>query len=52
MSAPTEVFRVCLLGHGTLSGMALGISVAVTLLLLGTGIVAFGNVERTVVDSI
>ena len=52
MSAPTEAFRICLLGHGALSGMALGISVAVTLLLLATGIVAFGNVERTVVDSV
>ena len=52
MSAPTEAFRICLLGHGTLSPMALGISVGVTLLLLGTGIVAFGKVERTVMDSV
>ena len=52
LSAPTEAFRICLLGHGTLSGIALGISIAVTLLLLATGIVAFGNVERTVVDSV
>ena len=52
MSAPTEAFRICLLGHGSLNPMALGISVGVTLLLLATGIVAFGNVERTVVDSV
>ena len=52
MSAPTEAFRICLLGHGTLGAMELGISVAVTLLLLGTGIAAFGKVERTVIDSV
>ena len=52
MSAPTEAFRICLLGRGTLSGMALGVSVAVALLLVGTGIAAFGKVERTVVDSV
>ncbi len=52
MSAPTEAFRICLLGRGTLGAMELGISVAITLLLLGTGIAAFGKVERTVVDSV
>ncbi len=52
MSAPTEAFRICLLGRGTLGAMELGISVAVTLLLLWTGIMAFGKVERTVVDSV
>ena len=52
MSAPTEAFRICLLGRGSLSAMELGISVGVTLLLLATGIAAFGKVERTVIDSV
>ncbi len=52
MSAPTEAFRICLLGRGSLSALELGVSVAVTLVLLVTGIVAFGKVERTVIDSV
>ena len=52
MSAPIEAFRICLLGRGTLGAMELGISVAVALVLLGTGIAVFGRVERTVVDSV
>ena len=52
MSAPTEAFRICLLGRGNLGVMEIAISVAMTLLLLGTGIAVFGKVERTVVDSV
>ena len=52
MSAPTEAFRICLLGRGNLGMMEIAISVAMTLLLLGTGIAVFGKVERTVVDSV
>ena len=52
MSAPTEAFRICLLGRGNLGMTEIAVSVAVTLLLLGTGIAVFGKVERTVVDSV
>ena len=52
MSAPIEAFRICLLGHGHLSVGALGVSVAMTLVLLIVGMAAFERVERTVVDSI
>ena len=52
MSAPTEAFRICLLGRGTLPPEALALSVGTTLLLLVSGLIVFQKVERNVVDSI
>ncbi|HYR59359.1 MAG TPA: ABC transporter permease, partial [Chthoniobacteraceae bacterium] len=52
MSVPTEAFRVCLLGRGTLGATDLAISVALALALLFAGIAAYQKVERTVIDSI
>jgi lipopolysaccharide transport system permease protein len=52
MSVPVESFRYCFLGHGTLGPEEILISVATTFLLLGTGLVVFQKVERTVVDSV
>ena len=50
MSVPVEAFRICLLGRGTLGQTEIIISVAITLLLLVSGIATFRRVERTVVD--
>jgi len=52
MSVPTEAFRICLLGRGTLHSMEIVISLAITILLAITGLIAFQKVERTVVDSV
>lgn len=52
MSVPVEGLRICLLGHGTLSATEVAVSVAVTLVVLVTGIAAFQKVERTVIDSV
>jgi lipopolysaccharide transport system permease protein len=52
MSVPTEQFRWCLLGRGTLDPAAVAVSLVITVVLLVTGIIAFQKVERTVVDSV
>ena len=52
MAVPVEGLRICLLGHGTLSATEVAVSVAVTLVVLVTGIAAFQKVERTVIDSV
>lgn len=52
LSVPIESFRICLLGHGTLDTTEIVVSVATTILLTATGLIAFQKVERTVVDSV
>lgn len=52
LSVPIESFRICLLGHGTLGPTEIIISVATTILLTATGLIAFQKVERNVVDSV
>ncbi len=52
MAVPVAALRACLLGRGTLGPQEIAISVAITLLVLGTGIAVFQKVERTVVDSV
>ena len=52
MSVPVETFRICLLGRGTLGPSEIIISVASTVLIAATGLIAFQKVERTVVDSV
>jgi lipopolysaccharide transport system permease protein len=52
LSVPIESFRICLLGHGRLGTSEIVISVATSLLLTATGLIAFQKVERTVVDSV
>lgn len=52
MSVPTEAFRICLLGRGTLTSAEIAVSVLVTLFLTATGLIAFQKIERTVVDSV
>ena len=51
-SSGLSQLRICLLGHGTLSATEVAVSVAVTLVVLVTGIAAFQKVERTVIDSV
>jgi lipopolysaccharide transport system permease protein len=52
MSVPVEVFRLCLLGRGTLEPGAVAMSLGVTLVLLFTGIGTFQKTARTAADSI
>ena len=52
MSVPIEGFRICLLGQGHLGVWEIGVSLALTALLLAVGIASFDKVERTVVDSV
>ena len=51
MTAPVEAFRAIYLG-GTVPWTALGLSVAVTLLVLVMGTVIFNRVERTFMDTV
>jgi lipopolysaccharide transport system permease protein len=52
MAVPVEGLRICLLGRGTLGATEIAVSVAVTLVVLATGIAVFQKVERTVIDSV
>ena len=52
MSVPTELFRICLLGRGTVNGPEVAFSLAFALVLLVAGLAAFQRVERTVIDSV
>lgn len=52
MSIPTETFRLCLLGRGTVEAPELALSVAFALVLLVIGLGAYQRVERTVIDSV
>jgi lipopolysaccharide transport system permease protein len=52
MSVPTEAFRWCLLGRGTLTATDVVISVAITIAVLVSGIAVYQKVERTVVDAV
>lgn len=47
-----ESHRIALLGVGSVSALSLGVAIAMTLVLLGTGLHAFSRMERTVVDTI
>jgi lipopolysaccharide transport system permease protein len=51
MTAPVEAFRAIYLG-GNVPWNALGMSVAVTLLILILGTVVFNRVERTFMDTV
>ena len=50
VSVPIEAFRVCLLGRGHLEPLDVGISVAMTVFLLLSGIALFRRAERTAID--
>jgi lipopolysaccharide transport system permease protein len=52
VTGPVEAFRWALLGRADLSGSELALSMAVTLLLLGTALMYFRRVERAFADAI
>lgn len=52
MTAPVELFRAALLGHGTFTAGMLAFSVIATLVLLLLGVVLFSRVEKTFMDTV
>jgi lipopolysaccharide transport system permease protein len=52
MTPVIETFRFAFLGTGTLSWPLLGISSAVTLLILAVGVLLFNRVEKTFMDTV
>jgi lipopolysaccharide transport system permease protein len=52
MTSIVESFRLMLLGTGTVSPAYVGLSVLMTLLVLCGGLLLFGKVEKTFVDSV
>lgn len=52
VTAPIELYRYALLGRGTLDFMSLGVSVAMTFVVLIVGIMIFNKVERSFMDTV
>jgi len=52
MTAVVELFRYAFLGNGTISMQYIGISWAVTLIVLFSGILLFSRVEKTFMDTV
>ena len=52
MTAPVELFRAALLGHGTFTAGMLAFSVIATIVLLLLGVVLFSRVEKTFMDTV
>jgi lipopolysaccharide transport system permease protein len=52
MSMPVEGFRYVFLGTGIVTPLYLGVSIAMTLALLVSGLLLFQKVERTFVDTV
>ncbi len=52
MAAIIEAFRYAFLGAGAIKPLFLGISLAVTLAVLGVGIVLFRRIEKTFMDTV
>ena len=52
VTAPVELLRYALLGQGTVMPLALVLSVAVTVVVLLTGIMIFNKVEKTFMDTV
>jgi lipopolysaccharide transport system permease protein len=52
MSTVVEAFRLCLLGTGTITPAAIGISVVITLVVLVSGVFIFQKTERTFIDTV
>ena len=52
MTAIVESYRLILLGNGTLDAQYLGYSITITLFLLIIGLLAFGKVEKSFVDTV
>ena len=52
MTSIIEAFRYGFLGQGTFSMLSLGITTAITMLILLLGIIIFNRVERTFIDTV
>jgi lipopolysaccharide transport system permease protein len=52
MTAVIETFRYAFLGSGAIQPWVLGVSLSMTILILGIGIVLFSRVEKTFMDTI
>ena len=52
MSAVVEIFRYAFLGAGFVKPLYLLISLGVTLVVLGVGIVVFRRIEKTFMDTV
>lgn len=52
VTAPVEMFRYALLGHGTFDALQVGISWGFTLLVIIFGIMVFNRVEKTFMDTV
>ena len=52
MTMPVEAIKVMFLGQGTVITAYLALSVAVTILLLLSGVLIFNKVERTFIDTV
>lgn len=52
MTAVVESFRLMLLGTGTVAPLHLACSIGLTLIFLVTGLLLFGKVEKTFVDTV
>lgn len=52
VTAPVEIFRYALLGHGTVNGVYLAISLVVTFSVALLGIVIFNRIEQTFMDTV
>ena len=52
VTAPVEVFRYAVLGQGTIMPGYLALSWAVTLVVVGVGVMIFNRVEKTFMDTV
>ena len=52
VTMPVEVFRYAVLGVGTIDPLFIGISIAVTIVVLLFGISIFNRVEKTFMDTV
>lgn len=52
VTAPVEVFRYAILGHGTIMPFYLALSWVITLFVVVVGIMIFNKVERTFMDTV
>ena len=52
VTAPVEIFRYAVLGTGTIDALMIGVSLAITAIVVLLGIIVFNRVERTFMDRV
>ena len=52
MTMPVEAIKIMFLGQGTITTVYLTLSVAITILMLLSGVLIFNKVEQTFVDTV